>query len=333
MRRTLVALMVALALGAGAAAAEPVRVRLARAPGLAFLPLYVAQHERLIERRLGAAGASDAVVEVREVVSGNDMNAALIAGDLDVACGGVPPFLILWARALGTAQEVKAIAAVSALPSVLMTRKPEIKSLRDFTERDRIAVAAVRASQVAILLQMAAAQVFGERDYARLDTLTVTMPQPESLSALVSGKTEITAHFTVPPYSYLEAKAPGIHRVIGSRDILGGVGTVIVAYASTRLRTAHPEVVRALFGALEDAGRFIREQPREAVAIYLGMAKEPITAGELAALLRDPDLSYDVTPAATGIFADFMAKTGALPRRPQRWQDLFFPEAHGLSGS
>jgi NitT/TauT family transport system substrate-binding protein len=330
MRRGRLALLIALALGvAASAAAEPARVRLARAPGLAFLPIYVVQHERLIERRLGA----DAVVEVREVVSGNDMNAALIAGDLDIACGGVPPFLILWARALGTAQEVKAIAAVSALPSTLLTRKPEIKSLRDFTERDRIAVAAVRASQVAILLQMAAAQTFGDGQYGKLDTLTVTLPQPESLTALLSGKTEITAHFTVPPYAYLEAKAPGIHPVIGSRAILGGVGTVVVAYATQRLRTAHPEVVRALFGALEDAERFIREQPRETVAIYLGMAKEPITAAELEGLLRDPDLSYTATPAATQKFADFMAKTGALPRRPEHWQDLFFPEAHGLPGS
>ena len=325
----LAVLLIALVAGSAAASAEPVRVRLARAPGLAFLPLYVAQHERLIERRLGA----DAVVEVREVVSGNDMNAALLAGDLDIACGGVPPFLIFWARALGTAQEVKAIAAVSALPSTLLTRVPTITSIRDFTERDRISVAAVRASQVAILLQMAAARTFGDSQYGKLDTLTVTMPQPESLTALVSGKTEITAHFTVPPYSYLEAKAPGIHAVLSSRDILGGVGTVVVAYATSRLRTTRPQIVTALFGALEDAARFIREHPQETAAIYLGMAREPISAAELEGLLRDPDLLYDATPAATKVFADFMAKTGALPRRPDRWQDLFFPEAHGLPGS
>lgn len=325
--RGLVALLIVL--GAGTAAAEPIRVRIARAPGLAFLPVYVIEHEHLLERRLGAA----ATVEYREVISGNDMNAALLAGDLDIACVGVPPFLILWARALGTPQEVKAIAAVSALPSVLLTRSPTVRSIRDLTERDRISVAAVRASQVAILLQMAAAQSFGASEYARLDTLTVSMPQPESMAALLSGRTEITAHFTVPPYSYLEAKAPGIHAVLRSRDILGGVGTVIVAYATARLRASHPEVVAAWFGALDDAGRLIRDAPERAVEAYLGMAKEPISASELGTLLRDPDLSYDVTPAATAKFSDFMAKIGSLRRRPERWQDLFFPEAHGLPGS
>ncbi|MBI3514832.1 MAG: ABC transporter substrate-binding protein [Proteobacteria bacterium] len=333
-RRGVVALLAALVLGAAAAsAAEPLRIRIARAPGLAFMPIYVVQHERLIERRLAAAGITDTAIEYREVISGNDMNAALLAGDLDIACGGVPPFLILWARALGTPQEVRAIAAVSALQSVLLTRSPTVNTIRDFTERDRIAVAAVRASQVAILLQMAAVQTFGEGQHAKLDALTVSLPQPESLTALLSGRTEITAHFTVPPYSYLEAKAPGIRAVLRSRDVLGGVGTVIVGYATARLRARHPAVVPALLGALEDAGRLIRDDPERAAAVYLAMAKEPISAAELATLLRDPDLSYDVAPAATGKFSDFMFKIGSVPRRPERWQDLFFPEAHGLPGS
>lgn len=327
------AALAVLLLGAVSAhGAEPLRLRIARAPGLAFLPIYLIEHEHLLERRLQSSGIA-ATVEFREVISGNDMNAALLAGDLDIACGGVPPFLILWARAFGTPQEVRAIAAVSALPSVLLTRSPTVQSIRDFTERDRISVAAVRASQVAILLQMAAARTFGDREYARLDRLTVSMPQPESLAALLSGRTEITAHFTVPPYSYLEGKAPGIHPVLHSRDVLGGVGTVIVGYAAARLRTRHPAVVPAVLGALEDADRMIHDAPERAVEAYLAMAKEPISAAELAALLRDPDLRYDVTPAATGTFSDFMVKIGSLPRRPASWQELFFAEAHGLPGS
>jgi len=47
------------------------------------------------------------------------------------------------------------------LPTALNTRDPNIKSLADYTEKDKIAVPAVKVSNQAIFLQMAAAKLYG----------------------------------------------------------------------------------------------------------------------------------------------------------------------------
>ncbi|WP_245484548.1 hypothetical protein [Rhizobium leguminosarum] len=65
---------------------------------------------------------------------------------------------------------------------------------------------------------MIVAKEFGEENYAKLDPLTVSLPHPEALAALVSRKTEINAHFTSPPFQYIEAKSPNVHRVLSSTD-------------------------------------------------------------------------------------------------------------------
>ena len=319
--------------GAPSAAAEAARLRIGRAPGFAFLPDYIAEHERLVEKRAQSLGVPALTVEHIEFSGGNVMNGALLSGDLEVALGGVPPFLILWAKSRGTRVEVKALAAVSALPSVLLSRNPRVHGLRDLSDDDRISVAAVRASQVAILLEMACAQAFGPDQWGRLDNQTITMPQLESLAAMVSARSEITTHFTVPPYTYLELKSPSVHAILHSRDVLGGVGTVVVAYARTRFHDDNPRVMQALFGAMQDARDLISQEPRRAAAIYLEMTKEPLSVDEIVTLIRDPDLSYDLTPRATGTFANFMADIGSLSHKPPRWQDLFFEEAQGLPGS
>ncbi|WP_245508826.1 hypothetical protein [Bradyrhizobium nanningense] len=61
---------------------------------------------------------------------------------------------------------------------------------------------------------MIAAKEFGDTDFAKMDPMTVSLPHPEALTALLSGKTEINSRFTSLPFQYVEAKAPGIHRVL-----------------------------------------------------------------------------------------------------------------------
>jgi NitT/TauT family transport system substrate-binding protein len=228
---------------------------------------------------------------------------------------------------------VRALTAVSANPSYLNTRNPNVHSIRDFTDSDRISVAAVRASQVAILLEMAAEQAFGPGQFGRLDPLTVTMPQPESVATMLAERSEVTAHFTVAPFHQAEIRDPRIHTVLRSTDVLGGIGTVVVAYTTARFREQNPRMTAALFAALVEAGEFIHSQPRRAAEIYLQMSHDRLTVDELTQLLQDPDYSYQATPRRTLLFAEFMHRTGVLPRAPERWQDLFFPEAHALDGN
>ena len=313
--------------------AEVAEVRIGRAPGLAYLPLYVMEAGKLVEKRLAAGGLPAAPVVWVNFTGGNAMNDALLTDNLEFANGGMPPLLTLWSRALGTRNEVMGVAAVSDLPSVLTTSNPDVKSIRDFTERDRISVAAVKNSQVAILLQMAAEKEFGPGQHARLDTLTVSMPQPESVAALLSGRSEITAHFTVPPFSNRELQDPRIRAVLRSTDVLGGVNTVVVAYATSRFRAANPKTLRAYLDALAEACDLIARDRRAAAEMYLATSKDRLATDELLAIMSDPALRYTPTPSGTMVFAEFMHRIGSIPRKPAAWSEMFFPEAHGFPGS
>jgi NitT/TauT family transport system substrate-binding protein len=150
---------------------------------------------------------------------------------------------------------------------------------------------------------------------------------------MLAERSEITAHFTVAPFHQAEIRDPRIRTILRSTDVLGGIGTVVVAYTTARFREQNPRTTAALFAALVEAGEFIHANPRRAAEIYLSMARDRLTADELTTLLQDPDYSYRATPRRTLLFAEFMHRTGALPRAPARWQDMFFPEAHGLDGN
>jgi NitT/TauT family transport system substrate-binding protein len=332
LRKLSLVLAVALAT-LGSSRAEVPQVRIGRAPGLAYLPLFVMEADKLLEKRLAQAGLGDVPVVWQNSTGGNVMNDALLSGSMEFANGGFPPFLTLWSKAKGTRSEIAGVAAVSDLPSVLTTNNPKVHSIADFTDKDRISVAAVKASQVAILLQMAAEKTFGPGQYARLDALTVSLPQPESMTALLSGKTELTAHFTVPPFSNRELKDPKISKVLTSTEILGGVNTVVVAYATKAFRDQNPKTFKAYLDALADASELIARDRRRAAELYLAASRDPIGLDELMDIMSDPSLRYVPSPSGTMVFAEFMHKVGTLKVKPESWKDVFFPEIHHLPGN
>src|SRR5687768_5717720 len=161
-------------------AAEKTEVQVGYGSGFGFLPIMVMQQRRLLEQHAKAAGL-DVKVTYRFLSGGAAQNDALLAGQIDFATSGVSTFLTLWARTKGNI-DVRGIAAISAMPIYLNTRNPNVKTLRDFTDADRIAVPAVKVSPQAMLLQMAAAQIWGDSGFNRLDSLTVAMPQADAMT-------------------------------------------------------------------------------------------------------------------------------------------------------
>jgi len=63
----------------------------------------------------------------------------------------------------------------------------------------------------------------------------------------------------------------------------------------------------------------------------------PLNPSEIAASIvpeiADPEFSYAPAPENVLKIYSFMNKVGALKNMPATWQDLFFPEAHGLKGN
>jgi NitT/TauT family transport system substrate-binding protein len=145
--------------------------------------------------------------------SNTAVNEALISGSVNIVTNGPPGFLTVWSRAKGSSSEIKGIASLVSQSSWLNTTDPNIKSIRDFTDKDRIALSAIKVSIPAIILQMAAAKEFGQSEYSRLDKLTVSLSHPDGMSMLLNGKTEINSHFTSPPFQNIEMKTPGVDLV------------------------------------------------------------------------------------------------------------------------
>src|SRR4029453_5370307 len=96
--------------------------------------------------------------------------------------GGLAVLAHRWERTRGSANEVKAVGTVSNGAMTLYTINPNVKTLADFGEQDRIAVPTARLSFNAMMLQMAAEELWG--DPHRLDHLTVALGHPDAVTAL-----------------------------------------------------------------------------------------------------------------------------------------------------
>ena len=103
---------------------------------------------------------------------------------------------------------MRGVSALSSQPFLLNSRSPNIKSVRDFSDKDRIAVPSIKTSVQAVTLQMAAAQLFGDANYSKYDNLTVSMSPPDATVALVSGAGEINNVFSVPPFQFQQLEHP-----------------------------------------------------------------------------------------------------------------------------
>jgi NitT/TauT family transport system substrate-binding protein len=312
--------------------AEVQTVRIAQQFGISYLPLMVIQEQKLIERFAREAGLPEPVVSWNQFSGGGTMNDALISGSLDFASAGITPMLTLWAKTRGSL-EVKAVAALAALPSFLNTSNREVRSIKDLTQRDRIALPAIKVSIQATLLQMAAEQAFGVGQHARLDALTVSMPHPDATAALLSGHSEVTAHFTTPPFQSQQLENPAVHRVLSSYDILGGPHTLNLIYTTGKFATQNPRTTRAFLTALETANGWIKQNPRAAADLYIRAENSKLKPDFVEGMITDPDVHFTTVPENIMKFAEFQHRIGQIKVKPADWKEIFLPDAHGYPGS
>ncbi|MEP7206740.1 MAG: ABC transporter substrate-binding protein [Casimicrobiaceae bacterium] len=310
--------------------AEVTSIRIGRSFSLGQLPAIVMEKNKLVEKHAKAAGLDDLKVEWSTFAGAAAENDALLSGSVSFTLNGVPGLLILWDKTKG---QVRGVAAADAESMFLNTRNPNVKSIRDFTDGDKIAVPAVKVSVTAIQLQMAAAKEFGAQDLRRLDPFTVSLSNPDGMVALLSNS-EVNSHFTVEPYSTKELQRPGVHTVLRSDDTLGGQGTLNVFVATEKFRTENPKVYHAFVAALKEADELINRDKRAAAEIYAAQNKG-FTFDEIYAVLDQKKIQFTMTPLQTMKYAEFLYKIGTIKTMPQSWKDYFFqdPEIANLPGS
>lgn len=313
------------------ARAEAHALRIGIQPGLTYLPFVLMRHDHMIETRAAAAGLGDVTVSWLTVAGGNVMNDAMLSGNLDIANSGTPAFFPLWSKTRGN-YDVRGVSAYNALPLKLNTINPKVHTIADFTDQDRIALPAVKASSQAIFLEMAAERVFGRGHHDQLDPITVSRAHPDSMVAMLSGRSEITAHFGAPPYQDQELRTPGVHTVLSGTDVTGGPTTIGMAYAPRKFHDDNPKLFGVYLAALGAAIERIRADPRGMATIYLDETKEKDTVDAIVEILADPAFEFGLTPHGTVAVIGFMHRIGAIKNAPESWKDLFFPEVHHLLG-
>ncbi|EKK5269085.1 ABC transporter substrate-binding protein [Cronobacter dublinensis] len=323
-------LMLALIAATGTAQAEG-NISIAQQFGIGYLLLDVVRDQQLIEKE-GKKEGVDIKVEWRTLSGATAMNEALLSGALDVASAGVPPLLTLWDRTKGR-QNVKAIAALGSMPNFLLSNNPAVKSISDLTDKDRIAVPAAGVGFQSRTLQIETARRFGNSDYKRFDTLSVSLPHPDASAALIAGKSEITAHFSSPPFQYQALEHSNVHKILSSYDVLGGKATFNVLYTTQKFHDENPKTYRAFYNALSEAAKIINADKNAAAETYIRVEKSRLPRPLVEKIVNDPDTEFTISPQRTFIYAEKLHELGVLKNKADSWKDYFFDEAWENPGS
>jgi NitT/TauT family transport system substrate-binding protein len=311
-------------------AAESGEISVAQQYGVSFLPLMVMEREKLVEKQAKAAGLGDVKVNWVKVAGPSVMNDGIISGALQFIAVGAPSMITLWDKTNG---QVKGVSAMTTYPLYLVTRNPNVKTVKDLTDKDRIAVPSIKVSTQAIMLQMLAAKEFGDAGWARFDPYTVALSHPDALLALTNNTAGVNGHFTSSPFYEQEIKVPGVHLVTTNYEVLGGPATAVVIAASAKYRDANPKSYKAFFDALKEAIDLINKDKRAAAKIYLEQAKDTKdTVDDIYGIIAARDYAYTLTPQKVFKTAEFMNKIGTVKNKPASWKDLFFPEVQSLPG-
>ncbi len=330
-RQGLISAFAGLILAAGGSttrAAEVGEVHLVRQFGIGYLPLTVMMHEKLVEKHAAKAGL--AALTTKWSVLGNavPINDGLIAGTIHVGSGGIAPMVTAWDKTRGNVGIV-GLGALCALPVFLVSRHP-YKSVKEFTDKDRISMAGAGQSIQTLYIQIELAKAYGVAEYKKLNPLFVNLSHPDGLAALLSGN-EITASFLAPPFQY-RALEKGMHKVLSSYDVMGGPASFLSAWTTNRFRAESPKAFRAVVDAFREATEIINKDRRKAAEIYVKDVEGKEKLEDVEKQLADPEWIFSLGPKRLVKLTDFMNSAGIIKAKPVNWKEMFAPEVHDLEG-
>jgi NitT/TauT family transport system substrate-binding protein len=321
-----------LAAGFAAQAQQKSEIAVSRQPGILYMPTHIIEKQKLIEKHAALLGLKDVTTKWVTLSGGGAQTDALLAGGVDILCTGTGNLLLLWDRTKGG---VKGIVATSAQPMSLISRDERIKTIKDFGPGDKVAVPTVKVSTQAIVLQIAAAKLYGDDQWSKFDANTVQLGHPDAVGAMSNPTHEIHSHFTIPPYTFIELKnVPGAHVVLTSTEVMGGPLSQAQFFTTTKFADANPKIIEAVRAASKEAQDLIRSDTKAAVDIYKEVTGDKTSAEDLLAWLKEPGMmEWNLEPQGTMKFADHLYKVGTLKTHPKAWTDYYLPSSADLNGN
>ncbi len=308
------------ALALSPAAATPLRIGIGF--GIGFLPTFILEQQKLIEKHAKEAGL-DVEPTYQRFSGSGAMQDAILSGSVDLGVYGVPALLIAWDKAKGTNNQILGICGVNSSPLVLITNKPDAKSLRDIGTGDKISMPAIVSPQMYVL-QILSEKTFGEGQKDKLKTQVVSLPHPKSIAAILSGATEVKAYFSTPPFTQIALDSGKAHKIASSEDAFGGRSSFLVLGGTKKWIDANPKLVPVLIAALKEAADYIRKDPKGAADIYLKVEpSKMLDQAKVEAMLKSMPDDFGTDVYSVKAFADFMGRTGGLKNVPASWSDVF----------
>ena len=318
--RVLAALCALSALTIPASAEEAVRIGIGF--GLAFLPAYICDDLKLIEK-YGKDAHLDLKASYQRFMGAGPLQEAIGAGTIDMGPFGAAPLLAAWEKAKDTPRQILAVSGITTLPPVLLTNRANVRTLADFRPGDRIAIPAPKAPQF-YLLQMQAEKVFGQ--YDRLRKQIVILPNPDAVTTLVAGTGPVSGYFSSAPFTEIALADGRIHKVLSAADVIDGKASFLIMGATRAYVAAHPGVAEAVAKAMDEAARMIHDDPHHAAEIYL--VHEPfktLDVAAVAAIIEGIKDEFGSPVHGVQAFADFMGRHGELKTPPQSWKEIVAP--------
>jgi NitT/TauT family transport system substrate-binding protein len=290
--------------------------------GLAFLPVYICEDLRLVEK-YAKAQHLDVKASYPRFLGSGPMQEAIGSGVIDIAPFGVAPFLAAWEQKKDSPQQIIAISGITTMPLTLLSNRPNVTAISGLGPTDRIAMPSLTAPQM-ILLQMQAAKLFNKAD--RFDGQVVALSPPDALGALIDGTGVVTAYFASPPYTQLALRDGKIHALLGSADVLDGKASFLLMGATRAYVDAHPQMPEVIEKAMEEAARLIHDDPGRAAQIFLTHEPSKALSGSvIEAVLRQIRDEFGAAIYGVKAFADFMVQQGELKEAPRSWRYIVAP--------
>jgi NitT/TauT family transport system substrate-binding protein len=303
-----------------AVAQQPVRIGVGY--GLAFLPFYICEDLKLIEKHARDAQL-DVKADFQRFPGAAPLQDAVASGALDMGVFGTAPLLAAWQKGKDTPRQVLAVSGVTTLPLVLLSSRPDVQVLTDLAPGDRIAVPTSSSPQM-YLLRMQAEKAFGAFDH--LDGQAVALAPGDAIADLIEGRDGVTAYFSSPPFTQLALRDARIHAVLKSSEVMDGKFSFLMVGATQAYIDAHPQIPQVIDQAMDEAARLIHDDPHRAAQIYL--THEPsksVDGATMEAVIRDARDEFGSAVYGVQAMADFMGRHGQLKTPPQSWKDVVAP--------
>lgn len=320
MLRCLIAVAALVAALSSAIAQEQIRIGVGY--GFAFLPLYICEDLKLIEKQAKEAHL-EVAAKFQHFVNAGELQNALMGGQVDLAPFGTAPLLAAALQPKEAGRQIVAVAGITSLPLTLLTNQAGARSIADLRASDMIAVPTLTSPQV-YLLQMQSEKTFGKFDH--LHNQIVMLSHAQAIAALTDNTGRATAYFSSPPFTQVALRAGNVHAILTSSEVMNGKSSFLILAGQRAYVHAAPQLAEVVAKAIDEAARIIRDDPKRAAQIYL--THEPSAAlngAAMEAIIRDAKDEFGSPVYGVQATADFMGRIGELKSSLRSWKDIAAP--------